>query len=350
MSTANEQQATLDDDLNAAWDAVEPDEETEHETQAASEETEAPQTESAPDDDQVGDEAASLDEDADTTDDEEASETAESEESASQPTVEPPQDWPKDWTEKFAKLPDDESRQLLIDQYKSFQADYTRKTQDLAEVRKAIDPIRDQLALNGMSEGQYIRQLTAADKYIAQNPVEGITWLMQNYGISVDQLRGGGEADSDEWADPEVSQLKQQVNQLQNQLQQQDQQTQYSQQAQLQQHIQQFASETDESGQPKRPHFEEVKQDMAGLLTAGMAQSLDEAYDQAVWARSDLREKMLEQQRQASAQEAEKQRKQKVQRAKQASTPASSGATAEAKEPARDLRSELEKAFDEFTT
>lgn len=341
MATQEPEQGAvpIDQALNAAWDA----------TLGTEESTEVEETaETANTSEEAGGESDASQEEAteaESTEEAEAEtqeeETAEGDEPA-KPTVEAPSDWPEDWQSKFATLESDEGRQLLIDQYKSFQADYTRKTQEIAEVRKAIEPMKEQLDLRGISEGQYVRQLAAADKYLSEKPVEAMQHLMQNYGVSAEQLTG----QSDEYSDPEVSKLQQEVNSLKQQLQQQTQQQQQASEDQVNQQVTQFATETDEKGHLKHPDFDHLKPAMAGLIQSGHAKDLHDAYEQAKWADPQIREKLLaEQQRQAS-QETEKQRKEKATKAKKASTPASTGTTGEAREEPKDLRTELESQFD----
>lgn len=54
--------------------------------------------------------------------------------------------------------------------------------------------------------------------------------------------------------------------------------------------IQAFASD------PKHPHFEIVLDTMTGLLQSGAAKDMEDAYTQAVWARPELRESLLQEQ------------------------------------------------------
>lgn len=339
MATQEPEQGAvpIDQALNAAWDATLGEEESTEETSETANTSEEAGGES--------DETQEVSTEAESTEEAEAEtqeeETAEGDEPA-KPTVEAPSDWPEDWQSKFATLESDEGRQLLIDQYKSFQADYTRKTQEIAEVRKAIEPIKEQLDLKGISEGQYIRQLTAADKYLSEKPVEALQWLMQNYGVSAEQISG----QSDDYSDPEVSKLHQEINSLKQQIQQQTQQQQQASEDQVNQQVQQFATATDENGHLKHPDFDHLKPAMAGLIQSGHAKDLEDAYEQAAWADPTIREKRLEEQKRQATQETEKQRKEKAQKAKQASTPASSGTTGEAKEEPKDLRTELETIFD----
>ena len=73
--------------------------------------------------------------------------------------------------EAFYALPP-ESQQWISDRVKSQEADYTRKTMEVAEQRKvydkleqAIAPRRQEFAMNGMDEGTAIGQLLALSDY-----------------------------------------------------------------------------------------------------------------------------------------------------------------------------------------
>lgn len=328
-----EQGESLDDALKAAFEAQESDDSEEESTPleeagGESEETEEVETE----------EVETQEVEAETQEEE----TAEDESGA--PTVEVPSDWPKDWQDKFATLESDDARQLLIDQYKSFQADYTRKTQDIAELKKAIpEDVKQQLDLRGVSEGQYLKSLTAADQYLSKNPVEGIQWLMKSYGVTSEQIAGRSE---DEFSDPEVSRLQNEVQELRQTLQQQTQQQQQASEQQVTQQVQQFATETDENGHLKHPDFEHLKPAMGALMQSGRANDLEDAYEQAKWADPEIRQKLLDEQKRQASEQSEKQRKEKAARARNARTPASTGTTVEQKEEEKDLRTELETQFD----
>lgn len=334
MATQDDEQGEqgndLDQELKAAFEAAE---EVDESTEESSQEEAA-----TPSEEEAGGESDAEPEEGES---EEQEDDSEGEEEPAQPTVQPPEDWPEDWRQKFETLESDDARQLLVDQYKSFQADYTRKTQDIAEVKKALEPISDELSMRGMSEGQYVRQLTAMDRYLTQNPVDGLQKIMQHYGVSPDQIAGSGE--EEDFSDPEVSQLKQQVNELKQQLQQRDQEQQQASQQQIQQQVQEFANEKDEEGNLKRPYFEQLKPAMGGLLQSGHATSLEDAYEQAKWADPKVREELLKEQQRQASQQTEKQRKQKAQKAKKARTPSSSAPTGGEQEQPKDLRSELDE-------
>lgn len=337
--TAEEQpaeEATLTDDLNAAFDALE---EPEDQVAAETEETESTaDTESA-------EEAEAAPEETQASGDSDAEEAEETDESP----IEPPQQWAEEDKEVFRNLPK-EGQDFLLRRHRDMEADYTRKTQEVADVRKALEPIQQSLELNGISQGDYISRLRAADQYLAQSPKEAIQWLANNYGVNLSEVGQSGESEDDEFKDPYVQQLERKVQELEGKFQSREQQEQEQSQQQLVQQVNEFAQATDESGNTKHPHFEEVKTHMGALMQSGAANTLEEAYDQAVWARPDLREKLLEDQKRQAAQQEEQRRKEKAQKAKKASTPASNGTTTESTEAPADLRSDLERNFDKLTS
>jgi hypothetical protein len=70
------------------------------------------------------------------------------------------------------------------------------------------------------------------------------------------------------------------------------------------------------SSDPSHSHFESVKSDMAGLLQAGLAKDLADAYEQAVWRNPTIRASILAEQQA----EAKKGATQKAQAAKTAAS------------------------------
>lgn len=65
-----------------------------------------------------------------------------------------------------------------------------------------------------------------------------------------------------------------------------------------------------------KPHFDAVRNDMADLLEAGKAKTLDEAYEKAVWLNPDVRKSLIENERAEALKKVEAERQ--AQRAKSA--------------------------------
>ena len=168
---------SMDDFMAAQFDAIEsesPSEDTpSQETAESSESSESPE-------DTV---AEATDSDAD----------SEGSEPDNQ-TITAPQSMSAKDREAFYTLPP-ESQQWISDRVKSQEADYTRKTMEVAEQRKlydkleqAIAPRRQQFAMNGMDEGTAIGQLLALSDYADSDPVGFTRYLLEQRGIPVSAL------------------------------------------------------------------------------------------------------------------------------------------------------------------
>ena len=171
-----EAEESMDDFMAAQFDAIEsesPSEDTpSQETAESSESSESPE-----------DTVAEATDDAD-------SEGSEPDDQ----TITAPQSMSAKDREAFYSLPP-ESQQWISDRVKSQEADYTRKTMEVAEQRKlydkleqAIAPRRQQFAMNGMDEGTAIGQLLALSDYADSDPVGFARYLLEQRGIPVSAL------------------------------------------------------------------------------------------------------------------------------------------------------------------
>jgi hypothetical protein len=125
--------------------------------------------------------------------------------------------------------------------------------------------------------------------YLRKDPQNAIAWLANQYGVDMAAI-GNDPAAEDEFADPEVKAIKQQVAQLTGFIQNQQTQQQSQVQASTQSFIDQFAAETDANGNPKHPHFDRVRGVMGSLISSHNAKDLETAYEMAVYADPELRQ------------------------------------------------------------
>jgi hypothetical protein len=248
-------------------------------------------------------------------DDDEPAEAAELEE------LQAPNHWPKDFAAKFEAL-DAPAQHMFMERYKDLEGDYTKKTQAIAKYKKRQDafdeimaPFKSQFERAGMDDVGAVRQLLAAHDYLRKDPANAINWLASQYGVDIGAI-GNDPALEDEFADPQVKQLQQQVAQLTGFIQNQQTQQQSYEQASTQSFIDQFAAETDASGNPAHPHFETVRSVMGSLISSGNATDLKSAYDMAVYANPELRQEELK--RVAARQSQAKVKTEAVQKAKKA--------------------------------
>lgn len=305
MSVAEEQSASVADDLSAAWDeAVQPEEDATEEV-AASEEVE--QTEAK------GEEAAPV---------------AEGEQEAADEPLEPHPMWKADDKERFKTLPREAQEFLLRRQHES-DADYTRKTQEVAalrnwrEVDEQLAPYRTQMAAEGISPQQYVTNLMAADKFLRENPAEGLKWLSQRLGVDMSTV-----TQEQEYQDPEMMAMRKQLASLQSHIGQMSQQEQRAAHQAALQNIASFGEAQDE-GKPAHPYFNDVLDDMIGIASAeraaGRVPSIEDVYERACWANTSVRDRLLADQRKASAEKAKEEARAKAAKADLASKSVTGG-------------------------
>ena len=246
---------------------------------------------------------------------------AEAEEAPELEAIQPPQHWPQDFSEEFSALPV-EAQHMFMKRYKQMEADHTKKTQGIAKYKKrqeAFDeimaPFKGDFERAGMDDVGAVRQLLAAHDYLRKDPQNAIAWLANQYGVDMGAI-GNDSAAEDEFADPKVKGLEQQVAQLTAFIQNQQTQQQSVEQASTQSFIDQFAAETDVNGNPAHPHFEKVRHVMGTLISNNNATDLKTAYEMAVYADPELRQEELK--RVAASQSQAKVKTEAVQKAKKA--------------------------------
>lgn len=347
MGTDENQPAekSLNEDLAAAFEEYEvEDEESPREGTESEDVSES--DESGEDTDKVGEgEDSSGESEREQSDDDEPADKGDGE------SLAPPDHWSAEDKETFAKAPKD-VQEWALRRHKEMEADYTRKTQEIAEFKREFEPIEQMFAphkaylrTQGLTPADVVQRWHAAEQFLTEQPVEAIKWLAGNYGVDINQL-----AQQEQPSDPQIQQLNQKIAGLESQLTQRQQAEVQQRQSQIMNEIQSFASETDEAGKPAHPYFEDVMEDMVSLAraeqAAGRTPVLKDLYDKAVWANPQVREQVLSAQRKAAEEKQAQEARAKAAAAKKAAKSVSgqpSGST-----PSSDdlgLRESLEQAF-----
>ena len=267
--------------------------ETETEPEAEAEEEtlpEPPEAEEAEEQPEEAEEAEQPDE---------ADEEEEEQEAAELEALEAPAHWPKDFAKEFSTMPP-EAQHLFMQRYKQMEGDYTQKTQGIAKYKKRqeqfdeiMQPFRGDFERAGMDDVAAIRQLLAAHDYLRKDPQNAISWLANQYGVDMAAVSNDPAAE-DDYTDPTVKALQQQVAQLTGFIQNQQTQQQSQVQASTQSLIDQFAQEKDDKGNLAHPHFDAVSNHMGVLIQNNVAPDLATAYDMAVMADPKLRQEKLD--------------------------------------------------------
>jgi len=203
-----------------------------------------------------------------------------------------PNTWKKEVAATWATLPPEvraEVSRREADFHKGIEG-YKQAAGFGQAMERVITPHAQTLQSLGISADKAIEQLMAGDHKLRygspQEKHEYFAQLARNYGIDMAAVQQVEHTP----IDPVVAQLQQEVQRLSGYINNQTQQGQQQEEASLNSEIAAFSSD------PKHSHFESVKGHMAALLQAGQAQSLADAYEQAIYANPATRQLVLAQQ------------------------------------------------------
>jgi hypothetical protein len=279
---------SMDDFMSTAFDGMGSEEATEIES---------------PDDevtaDIAADDGAEVEVNEDTADDAGEVDEVENAEPEGTQTITAPQSMSAKDREKFYALPPDQ-QQFISERVKQQEADYTKKTMELAEQRKSFDkleqviaPRRQQLALDGMDEGTAVGQLFALSDFANQDPVGFVQYLFQQRGIPLSALTNQSD-DGQPVVDPQLAAMQSELHGLKNHFTQQAQASEQAKYAAVSTDIESFSKD------PQYPFYAELENDMIPLV-AGFRQSnpglsnreyLAKAYKAAIAVNDDVSAKI----------------------------------------------------------
>ena len=328
----NEERVSLAEDLGKVYDEAFPDEISEtdniHEEEAPEEEPEQPS-----DDEELEEAASAVEEDE---------EQPEDDKEALDEDLEPLAHWHKSDREIFKTIPK-EAQEFLLRRDKEFQASATKKQMEVADIKKAFDPVRNELVKGGVTEADAIRRLLGAHLQLMEKPKETIFWLMQQYGVNISDIVGSDVEDSsgssDKAATREIQELKERLARFETRTQQEKVDT-------IEQQIQEFAK--------KNEFFEEVQGEMAMIARSFTSQGqpspgLEELYEKACWMNDSVREKRAAQKKKARISQDEE----KISRAKRATKarvqPSRKTSGTITKDEKKTLLDDLSDAYDKAT-
>ncbi len=265
------------------------------------------------------------------------------------PKVEAPKHWKIQDREEFLAAPP-KTQQWILRREQERERDYTQRVQalqphaKLAETAGKWAGYLQQIGADGPTAFNAL--LTAEARLRMGTPAEkqaALQKLAKDYGIPLEQAAQPVEQ---QYVDPQVQSLQQVVarqNQTLAQLTQQQQMAQRAAQERMQQsivnQISSFADERDANGNPVHPFFEDVADDMAILVqaerAAGRSPDLKTLYDKAVWSNQALRQRILDEQREAAVERAKQAAQTRVANAQQAAVSVSGSPSGTGNSPPR---------------
>jgi hypothetical protein len=259
-----------------------------------------------------------------------------------------PSSWKPDAQAAFLKA--DRGEQLTPEEVRILTAEAERRESDFhkgvegfkshaqkaRQFEQAIAPYQQTLNQLGVDAPTAISKLLQADHTLRySDPVQKAQYfqnLAREYGIDLGQVQNIPQQD------PQTQYLMQQLNELRQTQQMWQNSIQEQERSKANHELESFATSD-------KAHFEAVRNDMADLLETGKAQSLEQAYEMAIWMRPDVRQTLIEQQRIEAQKKYEEQ--QRATRAKTASVSVkgSSPSSGGSQPPSGDLRALLESQF-----
>lgn len=341
---------SLNDELLAAYDSYE-------ETEEQSSERDIPEPDTVGDTDSIADD--STDSDNLSKDAGEEQETLEAEKEVISEKEEGGITAPEHWSATDKAVFDNsppELQEWILARHKSMEADYTRKTQGIADfkrdyepVQALLDPYKSTLAQMGVTPAQYVERLAQADRKLSQDPVNGLKEIAQMYNIPLSQLGENSSGEGDEFADPEMQTLRQELADLKGSVTQRQQAEYTERQNTIVSEIQQFAEAKDDAGELAHPYFNDVMDDIMMLAqaerTAGRQPVLQDLYDKAIWSNTSVREQMQAAITAAQAKKAIDEASAKAAQAKKASKSVSGAPHGSAPSADLSLREQLSSQF-----
>lgn len=214
--------------------------------------------------------------------------------------IKAPNTWKKESHDAYAK-----ADPVLRSEIERREADFHKGIEQYRQaatfaqsIDAAISPYKQTLQSLGVAPEKAIAELMAADHRLrygsAAEKSQYFAQLAHSYGVDIAQT-------AEIKVDPQKYELEQQNNQLRQYYENTQLMNQRQQEQSLNSEISAFAAD------PKHSHFEQVKGHMAALLQAQQAKTLDDAYEQAIYANPATRAAVLQQQ--ATEQKAESAKK-----------------------------------------
>ena len=195
-----------------------------------------------------------------------------------------PKAYKKEFQDSFKTL-SPEWRQYLIEREKQSErgfSDMGNKLNDLKWVDNLYNTRAERLKANGYSKAQdYIEQLAQIEDALNADPQSTLQALAESYGVKFNDNTA-------------LSSLQRQVNDVQQLVAAQRQYIQQQQQETGNRLVNEFVNAKDETGNPKHPYFNDVREVMTDLIRKGAANDLDTAYSMAIWTNGDIREKLIQ--------------------------------------------------------
>lgn len=213
---------------------------------------------------------------------ENAVQTAETAVEQAKPAIDAPISWAAEQKAKWASVPP-ELQTYISQRDKESHDAITRAGQQIKAfepIGKVIEQFSHVFQKNGLQPHDGIARMMAVNEMLETDAPTAIREIAKAYGVNLQ-----GETAQD--ANPEsaaVAELKAELAKVKSHLTAQERQKYEAEQSTLAREIADFAKD--------KPHFESVRKIMAGLMQSGAAETMQEAYERAVYADPTIRQSL----------------------------------------------------------
>jgi hypothetical protein len=254
-----------------------------------------------------------------------------------------------------------EAQKAFRARHDEVEADYTRKTQELAETRKAVEPLLTEVQRYlpvmqrlGFTPDRFLAESATVAHHLTggtpQHQGQAIAYLMQLHKVPLESVLAAhgvnlnpGETVK---ADPNVQQSQQELFEVRQRQAALESRLQEFQVMQAQTQFEAIGASKDQNGTPLYPHWDRVKGTMINLVRQGLSTEWNDAYQKAVRLDDELYKQSLAQTQAAVADAEAKRRQEALDKAKKAQPVVTSAAAPAGGTERKGLDAHLAAALD----
>ncbi|MGI9489342.1 MAG: hypothetical protein ACR2RF_26330 [Geminicoccaceae bacterium] len=269
-----------------------------------------------------------------------------------EPELDAPAHWALEDQETFRAL-DPKAQKFLLGRSKDMEAAHTKRSQEIAPLRHAIDRWKPYLDKRGATAEQAFEALIAAEYTLSTGTEaqkrEAYIKLGKDYGISLEEPKADGADQDFLSADIQkaVQPLQEDLGKLRQSIAQREQMAQQSQADQSAEQVRQFRDAKTEAGDLAHPYFDEVQAKMTTLAQAEVASGntpdIQSLYDDAIKLVPSVWAKLQAAQQHAAKKQQRREQKEKVKKAKSAGVSVTGVSSAPQEQP-KSLRATIIEA------
>ena len=238
-----------------------------------------------------------------------AVQTAETTQEQAQPAIDAPVSWTAEQKAKWATLPPDTQAYIAQRDKESHEA-ISRAGQQIKAfepIGKVIEQFAHVFQKNGLQPHDGIARMMAVNEMLEANPETAIREIAKAYGVN---LQGTTDEQSASPESQRIAELEARLAKQESHLTAQMRQKQEADNAALAREIADFAKD--------KPHFESVRKVMAGLMSSGAAETMQDAYDRAIYADPTIRQSLQVEAQKAAEDKRKAEEAERISKAKKA--------------------------------